>query len=88
MRLNGMAIRGSPVCFSVATSVPDIKTAQLTPPADSTLFANTPYSIILKTFDRFNNPISKGGLPVTARLQLIKSGVHDLTTLMPTNHTV
>ena len=32
--------------------------------------------------------MSHGGLPATCRLQLIKSGVHDLTTLMPNNHTV
>ena len=29
-----------------------------------------------------------GGLPVSGRLQLIKQGVHDLTTLMPNNHSI
>ena len=32
--------------------------------------------------------MKNGGLAVSTRLQLIKSGVHDLTTLMPNNNTV
>ena len=65
-----------------------MKTARLTPPPETALYSNSTYRVHLKTFDRFNNPIAHGGLPVAARLQLIKSGVHDLTTLMPTNHAI
>ena len=47
------------------------------------LYSNRTYTVTLHTFDRFNNPLPHGGLAVSGRLQLIKSGVHDLTTLYP-----
>ena len=49
---------------------------------------NTPYVILLKTFDRFGNAIPHGGLAVASRLQIVKNSPHDLTTLVPNNHTV
>ena len=88
MHLHGKPIRGSPVRFEVATSTPDVRTARLTPPTETTLYSNRTYKVLLKTFDRFNNPITLGGLQVGARLQLIKSSVHDLTTLVATNHKI
>lgn len=65
---------------------------QLFPPTDAQILSSSSIgepcwaTVILKTFDRFGNAMSKGGLPVAVRMQLIKSGVHDLTTLMPNNH--
>lgn len=65
---------------------------QLFPPTDPSIMSSSSIgepcwaTVILKTFDRFGNAMSKGGLPVAVRMQLIKSGVHDLTTLMPNNH--
>ena len=88
LNLNGKPIRGSPVRFEVATSTPDVRTARLTPPTETTLYSSRTYKVLLKTFDRFNNPITLGGLQVGARLQLIKSSVHDLTTLVATNHKI
>ena len=86
--LHGKPITGSPVVFRIETANAEVKMCKLTPPAEPTLYSSSTYAIILKTFDRFGNPMIIGGLPVSARLQLIKSGVHDLTTLMPNNNTV
>ena len=86
--LQGEPIGNSPVHFTVQESTAEVKMCQLTPPAEHPLYSSNTYTIVLKTFDRFGNPMSHGGLPVSTRLQLIKSGVHDLTTLMPNNHTV
>jgi len=88
IQLNSRPIRGSPVCFSVVSAAPDVKMAKLTPPPENTLYANRPYTIVLKTFDRFNNPIPYGGLPVAARMQVVKNNAHDLTTLVSNNHSV
>jgi hypothetical protein len=86
--LNRTPIRGSPVRFDVNAAVPEVKTAKLFPPTADKFYSGVTYTTVLKTFDRFGNPILHGGLQVTGRCQLIKSGVHDLTTLMPSNHTV
>ena len=59
---------------------------KLSPPDDDVLLINTPYSCILKTFDRFGNECKLGGLSLTHRLQVVKQGVHDQTTLVPSNH--
>ena len=88
VRLHGQEIIGSPVSFLVHESVAEVKMCQLTPPPEPLLYSSNTYTTILKTFDRFGNPMSKGGLPVSTRLQLIKQGVHDLTTLMPNNNNV
>ena len=45
-------------------------------------------TVILQTYDRYGNPGNHGGLQTSARLQLIKSGIHDQTMLMPNNHTL
>ena len=87
-RLNGDPIKGSPVNFNVIAAVPEVKSAKLSPPTDVPLYSNIPYTIVLKTFDRFGNPIPHGGLSVATRLQIVKQGAHDLTTLVPNNHTV
>ena len=70
------------------TAVPEVKNAKTFPPSSAPLYSDRTYTILLKTFDRFNNPIRHGGLAVSARMQLIKNNVHDLTTLMPNNNTV
>ena len=88
IQLNGRPIRGSPVLFTVVAAVPEVKTAKLTAPTENPLFSNSPYMIKLETFDRFNNPIPHGGLAVATRLQIVKNNAHDLTTLVPNNHTV
>jgi len=86
--LGGELIRGSPVLFEVVEAAAEVKNAKIVPPRESPLYSNTTYSLKLQTFDRFSNAIAHGGLLVGARLQLIKQGVHDLTTLMPSNHSV
>ena len=86
--LHGTPILGSPITFKVTEAVADVKMCKITPPSEPTLYSNRTYATLLQTFDRFGNPMSHGGLPVSTRLQLIKAGVHDLTTLMPNNHTV
>ena len=86
--LHGTPIKGSPVIFNIETAAAEVKMCKLTPPSDHTLYSNKTYTILLKTYDRFGNPMTTGGLPVSGRLQLIKQGVHDLTTLMPNNNTV
>ena len=88
IRLNNEPIMNSPVIFVVHESTAEVKMCTLAPPSESPLYSSSTYTILLKTFDRFGNAMSKGGLPVAHRLQLIKSGVHDLTTLMPNNNTV
>ena len=86
--LHGTPIKGSPVGFSVETAVAEVKMCRLTPPPEATLYSSNTYTVVLKTYDRFGNAMERGGLPVSCRLQLIKTGVHDLTTLMPNNNTV
>lgn len=88
LRLAGVEITGSPVKFNIETATAEVKMCKLTPPPETTLYSSNVYTVVLKTFDRFGNPMAVGGLQVAARLQLIKSGVHDLTTLMPNNNTV
>ena len=86
--LNGEQIKGSPVAFSVLPDKPDPSFCKLRPPEGETLYAHTAYSCLLKTFDKFNNECKVGGLTVSARLQLIKQGVHDQTALVPSNHSL
>ena len=73
--------------FDVASAVPDVKSAKLSAPTESILYANIPYTIVLETFDRFGNAIPHGGLSVATRLQIVKNSANDLTTLVPNNHT-
>jgi len=88
VRLYNTPIRGSPVLFTVQSAVPEVKNARAYPPEESPLYCDTTYNIVLKTFDRFNNPIPHGGLPVGGRMQLMKNNAHDLTTLIPANHSI
>ena len=88
IQLHSRPIRGSPVRFHVETAVAEAKVCKLTPPPETVLYSSTTTTVLLKTYDRFGNAMQTGGLPVSCRLQLIKSGVHDLTTLMPNNNTV
>jgi len=87
--LDGAQIKGSPVCFSVEPAAPEVKMSKVElPPEPQPLYSNQTYTLVLKTYDRFGNRMRTGGLPVAGRLQLIKQGVHDLTTLMPNNHSI
>jgi len=88
IKLDGKPIQGSPVLYTVTPAFPEVKSAKLIEPVESPLYANTPYVILLKTFDRFGNAIPHGGLAVASRLQIVKNSPHDLTTLVPNNHTV
>ncbi len=88
LKLHGEEISGSPVHFVIETAAAEVKMCKVTPPPEFPLYSSNEYTIVLKTFDRFGNAMTTGGLSASARLQLIKSGVHDLTTLMPNNHTV
>ena len=45
-------------------------------------------TVVLHTHDKFGNHLDRGGLPVAARLQLVKQSVHDQTMLMPNNNSV
>lgn len=88
IQLDGREIKGSPVLFEVQPAFPDVKAAKLFAPIESPLYPNKAYTILLKTYDRFGNAIPNGGLAVAARLQIIKASAHDLTTLVPNNHSV
>ena len=91
--LNGVSIKGSPVCFSVMPDKPDPTNCKLTVPLEltaagekGTMYTNTPYACTLKAFDKFDNECKMGGLTLSTRLQVVKQGVHDQTTLVPSNH--
>jgi hypothetical protein len=88
LKLNGHEISGSPVHFYVEPAEAEVKQCKLIPPSEPLLYSNKMATIVLKTYDRFGNPLTKGGLAGSARLQLVKSGVSDLTTLMPNNNSV
>jgi len=88
IKLNGKQIKGSPIPFTVTAAVPEVKGAKLLAPTENPLFSNTAYTILLETYDRFGNAIPHGGLAVAARLNIVKNSAHDLTTLVPNNHTV
>ena len=86
LTLFGQPIVGSPVEFRVLPDKPDPAFSKLTPPEEEILYTEGHYACKLKTYDRFGNECLVGGLQVSARLQLQKQGVHDQTTLVPTNH--
>ena len=88
LKLNGHEISGSPVIFNVEPAEAEVKQCKLIPPSEPVLYSNKMATIVLKTYDRFGNPLTKGGLVGSARLQLVKSGVSDLTTLMANNNSV
>lgn len=80
-------IRGSPVTFTVQPDKPDPTNCKmLSPEGVSNFYTGQMYTCRIKTFDRFNNECRTGGLTLSFRLQVIKQGVHDQTTLVPSNH--
>jgi len=81
-------IQGSPVSFTVLPDKPDPVNTKLKPPADETLLIDNEYVCVIKTSDRFGNPCISGGLSPQVRAQVIKTGVHDQTALVPNNHTI
>ena len=89
--LNGNAISGSPVVFTVSCGPPDPERSALVPP-DKTDQLPTDYekptTVMLKTFDKFGNACTFGGLLPQGRLTVVKQGVADNTLLMPNNHQV
>lgn len=85
--LSGSSIKGSPVEFTVLPDKPDPAFCKLNGPPQEMLYTNVPTKTTLKTFDKFNNECTHGGLILSTRLQVIKQGVHDQTTLVPSNHT-
>lgn len=87
----GKPIKGSPVLLEVHPDRPEPPLCKLAPPTGGPLYAGKDLAervhiTVLKTYDRFGNACSVGGLVVTARLQLVKQGVHDQAALMPANH--
>ena len=84
--LFGHPIVGSPVAFAVLPDKPDPAFCKFTGPPEEVLYTEGHYACKMKTYDRFGNECLVGGLTVSARLQLQKQGVHDQTTLVPTNH--
>ena len=91
VHLNGNAIKGSPVNFSVAPSAAVPHTSKLDPPTDADALVadlEQPAIVVLHTYDKFGNKCDTGGLRVTGRLNLIKQGSHDITILSPSNHTI
>ena len=85
--LGGQAILGSPLSFYVKPDKPEPPLCKLVPPVDP-LFPDTVHTTVLETYDKFGNQCDVGGLPLSNRLQLMKQGVHDQTTLVPANHTL
>merc|ERR1711871_1460517 len=72
--------------FKVLPDKPDPAFCKLSPPPEPQLYTHTPYACTLKTYDKFNNECKSGGLTLSHRLQVVKQGVHDQTTLVPSNH--
>lgn len=86
--LGGDPIKGSPVMFDVLAAGAEPSNCRLVVPTTDVLYSNVTHSILLETFDKFNNPLNFGGLATSVRLQLVKSSMHDQTMLMPNNHTI
>lgn len=86
--LRGTSIKGSPVEFQVLPAHAEPSMCKLVMPQEKVLYSNKTATVILETYDKFANPGDSGGLPIAARLQLQKQGVHDQTMLMPNNHTL
>lgn len=90
--LGGVSISGSPVAFEVYASAVDPTLCKLLPPENGSFDSlvadyDKPNEIILRTYDRFGNPCTTGGLNPTGKLMLLKNPV-DNTILMPNNHFV
>ena len=81
-------IKGSPVGFDVLAAGAEPSNCRLVMPTTDVLYSNVAHSILLETFDKFNNPLNFGGLATNVRLQLVKQSMHDQTMLMPNNHTI
>lgn len=86
--LNGRRVKGSPVLFEVLPSQAEPGMCKLIMPQEKVHPASTVATVRLETYDKFGNAGLTGGLPVAARLQLQKQGVHDQTMLMPNNHSL
>lgn len=89
--LNGEPLTGSPITFDVHASAPDPQYSRLIPPGENDLFFadyDQPSTVVLKTYDRFGNACTQGGLVPNGRLTLIKQASGDNQILMNSNHYV
>ena len=89
--LEGVPIINSPITFDVEPSAPVPQQSSLVPPENAeALIADfdAPSVAMLHTLDRFGNRCNTGGLRVSGRLLLVKTGPSDNTILMPNNHSV
>ena len=85
-------IRGSPVQYLVQpdyheASMSVLKYPELPEGADH-LYTEDEYVVALTLRDRFGNKCDRGGATVAAKMHYVKQGVHDSTSLTPTNHSI
>ena len=88
VRLHGYELPDSPVTFTVLPTESDTTRLVIEPPPPMPLQLDVRHSILMRTRDRFDNWLTRGGLNINARMQHIKQGVHDSTNLTAQNHTV
>jgi hypothetical protein len=83
-------IKGSPVKYVVGPDYHEAAMSVLEPPSPpegmENLFTEEEYLVKLQLRDRFGNNCNRGGAIIAARLNYLKQGVHDSTSLTPTNH--
>ena len=87
--LYGEPLQDSPIIFEVLPSAPTHGLLTL-PEHPEALIADLaePATIVLSTFDKYDNKCVSGGLRVAGRLLLVKQGIGDNSILMPNNHFV
>ena len=89
--LGGEPVVGSPILFQVIANAAEPATTKLLLPENADALEadyDHPSVVTLKTYDKYGNPCSTGGLLATGRLSLIKKDAADQTLLMPNNHSV
>ena len=84
-------IKGSPVQYYVRPDYHEASMSVLARPAlpeDSAehWYTEEEYIVKLTLRDRFGNTCDRGGATIAARMNYLKQGVHDSTSLTPTNH--
>ena len=91
--LFGKPITGSPVNYVVKPDYHEPAMCVLSlpagpPPADPHWHTEETYTVLLTLRDRYGNQCDRGGAVVSSRLTYLKQGVHDSTSLTPTNHAI
>ena len=99
LTISGVAIKRSPIAFTVQPDKPDPQSCKLSSGPvlcsgkemksdHETLYADLPYACLLRTFDKYGNACVTGGAKFGTRLQLVKQSAHDQTALVPQNHSI